>query len=182
MNEMISIISVLVGVGAAFISFLLQLLIRRQKELEAKQRELYAELWNRYHAKLQSELQNEPYLSLFLTDTEKALRNFFVHVPAYLTKVEIESEVNKKFDELKSRVEEIEKRFPKDATLEKIASVNDAILATNLEALSETVKRIEQKLLGKWDVAKVVFQILAALGVLIGIIFAIKDMLYDPHC
>ncbi len=179
MNEIILIISVLAGVTAASISFLLQLFIKRQKKFEAKQKENYSErifeALDKYQDKLQSELKNEPYLNLFLKDPEKALRNLFVHAPAYSTKTEIESEVNKKFHELKNRVEEIEKRFPKEATLEKIASVNDAILATNLEALSESVKRIEQKLLSKWDVAKIVFQILAALGILTGLIFAIIE-------
>ena len=177
MNEIVIIISVLISVIAVVISFLLQLAIKRRKELEAMQKEIYSEeifeAWDKYRDKLQSALKNETYLNLFVKDPEEALRNLFVHAPAYPTKTEIESEVNKKFDELKNRVEEIEKRFPKEATLEKIASVNDAILATNLEALSESVKRIEEKLLTKWDIAKIVFQIIAVLGVAIGIVFAI---------
>jgi len=46
-------------------------------------------------------------------------------------------------------------------------------MATNIEALSESIKRIENKILTKWDVAKIVFEIIAIFGVLIGIAFGI---------
>jgi hypothetical protein len=111
-----------------------------------------------------------------LSNYEDYLRNLLVLSSSYLTKNEIEDEVNKKFDELKKRIEEVEKRFPKESTLEKIASVNDAILATNVETLSESLKRIEDKLLTKWDIAKITFQILGGLGILIGIIFGIINL------
>lgn len=92
---------------------------------------------------------------------------------ATATKEEIEELIEKRMSTLRTKVDEIENRFPSEATLEKIASVNDAILATNLENLAESVKRLEERLLSRWDVVKVVFQIIAALGALIGIIFAI---------
>jgi len=57
--------------------------------------------------------------------------------------------------------------------LEKIASVNDAILATQLETLSASIKAIQNRMLTKWDIAKIVFAILSALGILVGIIFGI---------
>ena len=184
MNEIIiTIVALVASIIAVLTSFLLQMVVKRQKEAEAQQRETYSgminELWNKYYKRFESGLKGEAktdyeaYLNYLLTNYERSWRNLLVHSPSYPTRAEIETEVNKKFDELKRRVEEIENRFPKEATLEKIASVNDAILATNVEALSESIKRIEDKLLTKWDIAKVVFQILAALGVLIGVIFAI---------
>ena len=94
-------------------------------------------------------------------------------VSSSFSKDEIEQEIKNKTEFLEHRIRDIENRFPNEATIEKVASVNDAILSTNLEALSETLKKIEDKLLSKWDVAKIVFQIIAALGGLLGLSLAI---------
>jgi hypothetical protein len=40
----------------------------------------------------------------------------------------------------------------------------------NIESLTEAVRRIEERALSKWDVAKIVFQILAAVIALTGIV------------
>ncbi len=186
--EIIGIITALTGaIVAALVSYLAQQIAKRKKEEEAKIREIYSnklyDLWNEYDKEIKSGLKDEDKVDYYeknlkylLLNYQKSWRNLLVHYPSYpiyLARAEIETEAHKEFDELKKHVEEIENRFPKEATLEKIASVNDAILATKFEALSESIKRIEDKLLTKWDVAKVIFQILAALGVLIGVIFAI---------
>ena len=63
--------------------------------------------------------------------------------------------------------------FASNATIDKISSVNDAILATNIESLTRTVKKIEEKMLTKWDVAVVVFQIIGVIGVVIGVIIGV---------
>ena len=102
----------------------------------------------------------------------KNIQNSLV-LPPGLTKKEIEKEVRQKVDELKMRIEEIEKRFPSDSTIDKISSVNDAILATNIESLADSIKKIEEKILTKWDVAIIVFQVIAALGIIFGIVFGI---------
>jgi hypothetical protein len=76
--------------------------------------------------------------------------------------------------DLRQRLRLVENRLPAEATLEKIASVNDAILATRLEAVQEAITNLQQqKQLTKWDVAVVVFAILTALGVIAGIVTGI---------
>jgi len=90
-----------------------------------------------------------------------------------LSRDDIDREVEKRTKALEERILDIENRFPSSSTIEKVASVNDAILATNLESLAESVKRLEDKMLSKWDVAKVVFQIIAVLGGLIAIALTI---------
>ena len=82
---------------------------------------------------------------------------------------EVKSEVESRVVSLRQRLDAIEQRFPSQDSVDKIASVNDAILATNLESLAEAVSKLESKLLTKWDVAKIVFQIIAALGALVGL-------------
>jgi NhaP-type Na+/H+ or K+/H+ antiporter len=76
--------------------------------------------------------------------------------------------------DLRQRLRLVENRLPAEATLEKSASVNDAILATRLEAVQEAITNLQQqKQLTKWDVAVVVFAILTALGVIAGIVTGI---------
>lgn len=68
--------------------------------------------------------------------------------------------------QLKKRVDEIEKKLHKGTTIEKVAFVDYAILATKLEAFSEDVNRIEKSMLTKWDVAKIVLEIIIVLCIL----------------
>ena len=111
---------------------------------------------------------------------ELILKEFIVHLEssaptqiAAAQQEEIKKQVEERTEVLKQRLETIEKRFPKESTLEKIASVNDAILGTKVEELQRAIERIESKLLTKWDVAKIVFTIVGALGALIGVALAI---------
>lgn len=182
MEIILIITALIIALVSLFAGYLSQKIARNVKEKRRDLQESYTkkviELLNNYYKEIEPDIkvegkEEETYLTLkFLSNFEKSWGNLPVHFPGYLSKAEIDAEVNKKFEEIKKRVEGIEKRFPKETTLEKIASVNDAILATNLEALSESIKRIEDRMLTKWDVVKILFQILAALGVLTTLIFA----------
>lgn len=77
-----------------------------------------------------------------------------------------QSDIDEQLAPLRERLAEIERRFPGEATLEKVASVNDAILATSLENLAASVARLEKSALTKWDVVTVNFMVLAALATL----------------
>lgn len=109
--------------------------------------------------------------------TLRDLRNILAHYPVPSTEIEIEAEVNSRTEELNKRIETIEARLPKEATLDKLASINDAILATQIEALTESVNDLKKNTLTKWDVAKVVFAILGALGIISGIIIGISNVI-----
>lgn len=175
--EIIDFISLIVaGVIAFILSYLSGALKKRKKEKEAQQRELYnSKIFASFFSKYKDWIPYSPikFPEYFRPTYERTLRNIITHSPTSSTETEVENEVKEKFGEIDIRLKEIEKRFPEESTLEKIASINDAILATNIETLSESIKRIEDKLLTKWDVAKIIFQILGGLGILIGIIFAI---------
>jgi len=96
--------------------------------------------------------------------------SFWVSKPLSIASQEnIKKLVEERVKTIQSRLEEIDKRFPSKDSVDKIAAVNNAILATNLEALSRSVSRIEENMLSKWDVAKIVFQILAIVGALVGL-------------
>ena len=72
---------------------------------------------------------------------------------------------------VKKRIKKIEDRFPEESQIEKIASINDALLAERIEQLSKQVQSIEARILSKWDVALTV-------GVIISGIIAVIVMTY----
>jgi len=81
------------------------------------------------------------------------------------------AEAHRVFGELAERIQEIEKRFPDANTIDKVSSVNEAVLAVYVENLRKTLDKLERDTLTSWDVAKIFFLILAALGVTTGIVF-----------
>lgn len=93
-----------------------------------------------------------------------------------VSREELEVEIERRVEVIKDRIENIETRFPDVATLDKVASINDAILATKIDALSADVRRLQDNLLSKWDVATVVFAILGALGVIVGAVVGIVNL------
>ena len=175
--EITGLISIVIGgVLAGILGLLFGLFKKRKKEKDAQQRELYnSKIFEIFQSKYKDWVPYSPikFPDYFRPIYERTLRNIIAHSPTSSTETEVENEVKEKFGEIDIRLKEIEKKFPKESTLEKIASINDAILATNIETLSESIKRIEDKLLTEWDVAKIVFQILGGLGILVGMIFAI---------
>jgi hypothetical protein len=92
------------------------------------------------------------------------------------TKTEINAEVESLVSTFKERLERIEQRFPAQATPEKVASTNDAIMATKLEYLEKSLDKVQDRQLSRWDVALVLFAILGGLGALIGIILGIGKL------
>jgi hypothetical protein len=59
--------------------------------------------------------------------------------------------------------------------LEKIASINDAILATKIEQLEKSLGLLDSRMVTKWDVATIVFAVIGAIGVIAGAIFAVAN-------
>jgi uncharacterized membrane protein YccC len=85
----------------------------------------------------------------------------------------VRREVESAVETFRERLERIEERFPEEATLEKIASINDAILATKIELLEKSIESLESRILSKWDVAMVFFQVIGTIGVIAAIIFTV---------
>lgn len=127
------------------------------------------ELLNQYLEERLEDVKNQEYRDFIIMYFNLLKNQKLSYYPLPQDKEEIEAEANKDFNELKKRIEKIEKKFPKDTELNKIASINDEIFATRIKELSEAVKRIEENQLTKWDVAIILFKILGALGALIAI-------------
>ena len=75
--------------------------------------------------------------------------------------------------EVRGRLEAIENRFPDDATIDKIASINDALFAQRIEQLSTRIEKLEEKLLTKWDVALIVSIVAAGIFTVVGATYAV---------
>lgn len=90
-----------------------------------------------------------------------------------LSREQARTEVEDKITEVRGRLEAIEKRFPDDATIDKIASINDALFAQRIEQLSTRIEKLEDKLLTKWDVALIVSIVAAGIFTVVGATYAV---------
>ncbi len=78
---------------------------------------------------------------------------------------------------LKERLQAIENRFPDEASIDKIASINDALFAQRIDQLSERLDKIEEKILSKWDVATIVSIIASGIFAVVGATYAVLKAL-----
>lgn len=85
-----------------------------------------------------------------------------------VSREEVQKEVEVQLSEVQKRIQKIEDRFPEEAKIEKIASINDALLSERIDQLSKQVENIENKMLSHWDVALVVSAIIAAIIAIVG--------------
>jgi len=178
-KDIVALVASLIGSAVAA---LLSFLVAYKQRLERKKKErLEKELSESLRVSLSKSYQDYlgKYAEFAYLDKDgyiKLLRDSLAHYPSLETKADIKEQVNASVNELENRIKAIEARFPQEATLEKIASVNDAILATQLDAMSNSIKDIKDKMLTKWDVVKIAFAILAALGGISAIIFGILNL------
>ncbi|WP_126346231.1 hypothetical protein [Kocuria rosea] len=70
---------------------------------------------------------------------------------------------------LERRLTSIESRFPERGTIEKLESVNDAVLATQFENLSKQVDRLDQNAMSTGKVTSIVLAFVSALAALLAV-------------
>jgi hypothetical protein len=85
----------------------------------------------------------------------------------------VQVEVDKAVADLKGRLESIETRFPDSSSIDKIASINDALFAERIEQLASRMALLERKLLTKWDVAITVSVVVAGICTVVGATYAV---------
>ena len=85
----------------------------------------------------------------------------------------MQQEIEMQMGEVKKRIEKIENRFPEEAQIEKIASINDALLSERIDQLSKQVQAIESRILTKWDVALTVSAVVTGIIVVVGATYAV---------
>lgn len=89
-----------------------------------------------------------------------------------LTRDQIRQELERQLSEFRERIAKIENRFPDETNIEKIASINDALLAERIDQISKRLDGLDKRILTKWDVALTVSMIL-------GGIFAVVTATYS---
>jgi hypothetical protein len=81
-----------------------------------------------------------------------------------ISEKEIQDLIEKRTEDIRSKIEQIETRLPNEAILDKLSSVNDAILATHIEELRASLRRLEDRTMTPRGVAGIVSLILGSLG------------------
>lgn len=87
----------------------------------------------------------------------------------------IQKEVERKIEEVRKRILDVETRFPNSTEIEKYASVNDALFNERLDQLGKRVERMESKILSQWDVAVVVSSVLGGIFGVVAATYAVLD-------
>lgn len=85
----------------------------------------------------------------------------------------IKSEVRQGLKEFKERIAKIESRFPDESKLDKIASINDALLSERIDQIKERLAQIEEKALTRWDVALTVSAIIGGISFVVAATYGI---------
>ena len=167
-----ALVPIVVGAAGAFVSGFLR---RSEKRDVVARRQIEdATLERAVESLLQRPLTADEVKLLVRPSTEVSKQA--TPIATEETKTEIQAEVESLVSTLKDRLERIELRFPAEATLEKVASTNDAIMATKLEYLEKSLNKVQDQQLSRWDVALVIFAILGGLGALIGVVLGIVKL------
>lgn len=92
-----------------------------------------------------------------------------------LSRKSLNDDVDSSISDLTERLKNIEEKYPKDFSLDKISSINDALLAERIEQLAKKLTQVEEKQLTKWDVAIVVSIVLSGIFAIVGTTYAALD-------
>jgi len=89
----------------------------------------------------------------------------------------MQKEIEGQMHEVSDRIKKIEDRFPEESQIEKIASINDALLAERIDQLSKQVQALESRTLSKWDVAVTVGAIISGMIIVVGATYGVLKAL-----
>jgi hypothetical protein len=74
---------------------------------------------------------------------------------------------------LSKRLDGIEKRVPAERGVKNSTRITDAVQEASLDGVEKRVRQLEEKQLTEWQVAKVVFAVLAVLGGLVALVLEV---------
>ena len=91
------------------------------------------------------------------------------------------SEISKEFQQFKECIEKIERRFPDEAQMDKVASINDALLSQRIDQLKERIDKMEEKIPSKWDIALTVSAILGGICAVVAATYGVIQFVTQAH-
>lgn len=97
-----------------------------------------------------------------------------------LSEAEAKAEIVEDLNSFADRLKCIEERFPEEAKLEKISSINDALLSERIDQLTEQVKALKGKALSKWNVAVITSSIIAGIFAVSGATYGVISFIQQP--
>lgn len=115
---------------------------------------------------------NEPLTEQLIAQVEDGILDRLSDVDG-ISKEQVKDEIEKKVKDIRSRLEQIEHRFPDTDKIDKISSINDALFAERIELLSKRLDSLESKQLGKWDVAIVVSLVITGISFVVGATYSV---------
>lgn len=86
---------------------------------------------------------------------------------------QIAGRINERIKAIRERVDEIESRYPEEDSLERMVSVNEALLSERIDQISIQVQAFENKVLSRWDVALIVSTVLTGVLSIAGGTYAV---------
>jgi len=75
----------------------------------------------------------------------------------------LEDAIKNELEQFRDRISKIEERFPPEAQLEKISSINDAVFSLRIDQLAKQIDTLETRILSRWDVAVIVSSMIAGI-------------------
>lgn len=85
----------------------------------------------------------------------------------------VKRELDQELADFRDRIARIEDRFPDDSELDKIASINDALLSERIDQLSKRVEALEGRTLTKWDVGLVISGVIGGISAVVATTVAV---------
>lgn len=163
----------------SIISAVLSIVIERMKSLEDNKRMLALR-------KIAGQIEHSPYIKKLTNISESSshllpqqqiidlVENRIMNkleMKSHMTEERIRIDTDNYLNDLIERVENIERRFPDESKIEKIASINDALLSERIDQLKEQFDRLDGKLLTKWDIAVIVSTIIGGISAIVAMTY-----------
>lgn len=125
---------------------------------------------------VEDQAASEPLTEKLISQVEDGLYERLADLDG-MSKERVREEIDKKVIDIRTRLEQIEGRFPDTNTIDKISSINDALFAERIELLAKRLDSLEAKQLGKWDVAIVVSLVISGISVVVGATYSVITVL-----
>jgi len=172
------IYSALIGAIASIIAGLLaSLMLRRRKKQVSNKKEKVRNTITKLGIDLgfvKAEISSNQ-----LAPTQAQLASIEEQIVARLSErpdfnaAKLEDIIENELEQFRDRISKIEERFPPEAQLDKIASIDDAVFSLRIDQLAKHIDALESRLLSRWDVAVIVSSMIGGIFAIVAATYAV---------